>query len=496
MMPELRWGEEMEEIMELLYRLAVDHKGRLAKSEALDRMGPWVAEAAKRAENLWWLAVTGSPPTMKVTYGGRKALDAALASRDAARAIPHWFGGSIVSVDSETGPVLPPSSFEPYQELRSRAEEQGILTQEDIDRVANSPRHEPQYLEEGQVFNELLFPGTRGFAGTLEFGDDHPLGGRSLDPAGYEGPYEVTVTLTRRGAPDVAFAYVTDAYTMEGDSHLRLPRMRTEDGAEAIPVVMYGTDEGETLHFQLLTNSQGRLGQIRTIMRADGSSDARRKAYRILNPFLCDLSYRYDVPVEILQTNVTEISTYTLSGMKQDDFPEKVLDLEQFFGAAGLNYRHLPLYEFFMRLYREGVSSSSADYGFLCFFRIAEGIVKLRRKRIIEGEDKSPDKVPRSSVFLEGEVVEGDEASSFPAELQNQSLWEAYKELDRQRNKVAHAFLDSEDPLSGHEDIIADRLEGEERAGIRRAQARYLARRMLRSEFWAHDENGSDKALP
>ena len=485
-MPDLRWSEEMEEIMELLYRLVVDHKGRLAESEALERMGPWVSEAARRAENLWWLAVTGTPPTMKATYGGRKALDAALASRDAARAIPHWFGGSIVSVESETGPVLPPASFEPYEELRSWAEEQGILTQEDIDRVATSSKHEPEYLEMDQVFNKLLFPGTRVFAGTLEFGENHPFGGGSLDPEGYEGPYEVTVTLTRRGAPDVAFAYVTDAYMLEGDSHLRLPRMRTEDGAEAIPLLMYGTDEGETLNFQLLTNSQGRLGQIRTVMRADGSADARRKAHRILNPFLCDLSYRYDVPVEVLQTNVTEISTYTLSGTKQDDFPEKTLDLRHFFGeAGGLSYRRVPRYELFMRLYREGMSSSSVDYGFLCFFRIAEGILELRRKRAVEAEGKPKEQVPRSGLFSSGEVVEGEAASSFPTELQGQSLWEAYKELDKQRTKVAHAFLHSEDPLSRHEDIIADRLEGEERAGTRRAQARFLARRMLRSEFWA-----------
>ncbi|PLS86484.1 MAG: hypothetical protein CYG60_06970 [Actinobacteria bacterium] len=282
---------------------------------------------------------------------------------------------------------------------------------------------------------------------------------------------------------------------MEGDSHLRLPRVRTEDGVEAIPVVMYGTDEGETLNFQLLTNSQGRLGQIRTVIRADGSSDARRKACRILNPFLCDLSYRYDVPVEVLQTNVTEISTYTLSGMKQDDFPEKVLDLEQFFGAAGLNYRRIPRYEFFTRLYRECVGSSSVDYGFLCFFRIAEGILELRRKRVMEAKGKSKDEVPRPTLFSPEEVVEGEAASSFPTDLQDRSLWEAYKELEKQRNKVAHAFLRSEDPLSGHDDIIADRLEGEERAGTRRAQARYLAQRMLRSEFWAHDENESDQAL-
>lgn len=489
-MPELRWSEEMEEVMELLYRLVVDHGGRLPESEAIAQIGAWVIDVAKRAENLWWLAITGSPPMMKVTYGGRKALDAALAAREAARPEPHWFGGSIVDVYSETGPVLPAESYEPYQELKRWATEQGLLTQADIDRVANSPRQEPQEPEEYRMLDELSFPGTRGFAGAFIYEDGHPFGGGPLHPAGHEGPYQVTVTLTRRGAPDISFAYVTDAYMMEGDSHLRLRQTQRNDGAVAVPILMYGTEDGGTVQFQLLANSQGRLGQICTVIRAESAEDARKQAYRILNPFLCDLSFRYDVPMEVLQTNVAEIATFTLSGRKQDEFREKVFDPERFFGH-GLNYDELPNYEFFMRLYREGANSSSVDYGFLCFFRIAEGVLELRRKKVMEKDNKSLEQVPRSSVFLEKEIVEGEEAEDFPPELQEASLWEAYKELDRQRNKVAHAFLHSEDPLSGHDDIIADRLEGEERAGTRRSQARYLARRMLRNEYWVANEDES-----
>ena len=78
---DVRWRDEREEIIELLYRLQTDHNGSLPESEALE-LGPWVADAANRAEQLSWLAVTGAPPILKVTYGGRKALDAALARYD------------------------------------------------------------------------------------------------------------------------------------------------------------------------------------------------------------------------------------------------------------------------------------------------------------------------------------------------------------------------------------------------------------------------------
>lgn len=486
-MADTRWKDEREEIVELVYRIQADHGGSLPEREA-QKFGPWAADTIKRAKKIRWLTSKGAPPILGVTNKGAKALDAALASRGVNVPQPHWIGGSIVPVYSETGPVLPPQSYKPYEELRDWALAEGMLTQEDIARVARSPRKEPEEPEEYRMLDEPYFPGTRRFAVACAFMEGHPFGGGLLDPAGHEGPYMVTATLTRRGAPDISFAYATDAYMLEGDSHLWLPEMKREDGAVAVPLLMYGNPEGGTTQFELLANRQGRLGQIRTVLRANGTDDARRKAYRILNPFLCDLSFRYDVPVEVLQTNAAEIATYTLSGTKQDDFQEKVFDPQQFFGP-GLNYGELPNYEFFMRLYREGANSSSVAYGFLCFFRIAEGVILLRRKRIAEEQGKPWKKVPRPDVFLDHETAENDDQENlFPHELSGKSLYEVYEKLKVDRIKVGHGFLDEEDPLENYEDILADRLEGEERAGTRRAQARYLARRMLQSEFWPSDE--------
>jgi hypothetical protein len=176
-----------------------------------------------------------------------------------------------------------------------------------------------------------------------------------------------------------------------------------------------------------------------------------------------------------------------LGGVKDDDFHEKKFDPEQFLGD-GLNYGELPHYEFFTRLYREGVNSSSVDYGFLCFYRVAEGLIKLRRKGIVEQEGKSPEEVTGPSVV--SEVVEGDEASkAFPANTLGESLWTAFKSLEDDRVKVGHAFLHSEDLLESHADIISDRLEGEEQAGTRRAQARYIARRLLQTEYFYSNES-------
>lgn len=494
-MVEMRWERDMEEAMELVYRIQTDHRGRLAASEAREVIGDWVVDAAERAERLHWLVAKGSPAILTVTYGGRKALDAAIASKNAVPP-PHWFGGSIPEVRSPTGPVLPPGSSRPYEELMNRALEDGILTQEDIDRIVRSPRREdqPGEPEEYRDLYEASFPGRRWFMAALGRAEDHPLGGGMLEPSGYEGAYQVTATLTRRGSPNIPSVYVTDPNMMEGDSHLWLPDERGEGGLVKVYSVVHRSHDAEDTVFELVANQKGRLGQIRTVLRGENVGDVRRKAYRLLNPFLCDLSYRYDVPVEVLQINVAELATLTVGGVKDDDFREKTFDPEQFFGSDPISYGELGHYEFFTRLYREGVNSSSVDYGFLCFFRIAEGLILLRRRAIAEREGKPLGDVARPDVFLEHEIVEGDDADIFPPELRGESLWEAYKELKKERNKVGHAFLDEEDPLGGQTDIVGERLEDEERAGAWRTQARFIARRMLDSEFFASD--GVEDAKP
>jgi hypothetical protein len=158
---------------------------------------------------------------------------------------------------------------------------------------------------------------------------------------------------------------------MEGDSHLLMREEQREDGAVRVTSLVYTSHEGDNTEFQLLANQQGRLGQIRTVLRGTSAEDARKTAYRLLNPFLCDLSYRHDVPIEVLQMNVVELATLIVGGLKQDDFREKEFDPEKLM-ESGINYRgELPNYEFFTRLYREGVNSPSMDYGFLCVYRIA-----------------------------------------------------------------------------------------------------------------------------
>lgn len=186
-MVEIRWERDMEEAMELIYRIQTDHGGKLAESEARENLGAWVADAAERAERLSWLVAKGSPAVLTVTYGGRKALDAAIASKNTVPP-PYWLSGSIPHVQSPTGPVLPPGSYKPYEALKKKTLEEGILTQEDIDRIAGSPRREdqPGEPEEYRGLYEASFPGRRWFMVDIRYADDHPFGGGALAGGRYK----------------------------------------------------------------------------------------------------------------------------------------------------------------------------------------------------------------------------------------------------------------------------------------------------------------------
>ena len=45
-MTEMRWERDMEEAMELIHRIQTAYGGRLPESEACEKLGPWVHDAA------------------------------------------------------------------------------------------------------------------------------------------------------------------------------------------------------------------------------------------------------------------------------------------------------------------------------------------------------------------------------------------------------------------------------------------------------------------
>jgi hypothetical protein len=270
------------------------------------------------ATSLGWLREASSEETLEVTSGGYKALSRALASR---RTI--IFGGSV----PDEGPRFRTIG----QKLENVRHLQQGLTREDYGPILDSEEYEAVYDPK-----ELGFPGLRHFHTTFHWGpnQNHPLAGRTIDPRGYPGRYVVTLIAHRQGAPDNPRAVQMDQGELEGDSHLRLPEelvgKRNAEGHRQLLSINEKASNGELIEYLLIPNRWGRLGKISTELEANNFEEANAKVYRTLVPMLCDLSYRYSVPLNILQFNTVERTTLTHAVEKVHDYQETLLPTDPF----------------------------------------------------------------------------------------------------------------------------------------------------------------------
>jgi hypothetical protein len=238
---------------------------------------------------------------------------------------------------------------------------------------------------------------------------------------------------------------------------------------------MEESSNGELIEYLLIPNSWGRLGKISTELEAKSFEEAKDKAYRTLLPVLCDLSYRYNVPLDILQVNSVERTTLTHAVEKVHDYQEALLPADPLGG--GIYYSEFPLYSTFTYLYREGLNSSSIAYGFLCFFRIIEGIYKMRKQRGAEAGERRR---------YDNERVEGEMTDLFDEEFQGKRFGYVFEKMIPMRDKVAHAFLGGrEGPEIEEFDSLEKRLELEAQLSPFRSQAREMVEVMMQNEYWA-----------
>lgn len=100
-MRSIRWTEEREQIIELLYRVQVDHDGTVLCSVA-EGFGPWSERAIDRARKLNWMRRKGSPRKLIITPDGSEALSHALTDRQ----VPET-GGTIPDTLVGTRTTLP-----------------------------------------------------------------------------------------------------------------------------------------------------------------------------------------------------------------------------------------------------------------------------------------------------------------------------------------------------------------------------------------------------
>lgn len=285
------------------------------------------------------------------------------------------------------------------------------------------------------------------------------------NPSGVQGKYKASFLLGKPNQPAIEENHLTFEFdATQGNSHLFIgdPNEVYVNITANLPV---GDSGLKTYDFVGHANAQGYLSKIE-IGEFDASNfqDAMDQAFNALYPILSRISILNNVPVFVHRWAVVELATHNHMGS---------------FTLPFLN-QHAPIldnvskdaqFETFASLYREGLNSNSPNYQFLCFYKIIEGMRKIKEERTRKENQKvllTGQKPVRPKEVLPSEAKEqqawlsalyGKQKWSDLAVLQVfdgvagrkiNDLIASSKELDTVRNKIAHTVLrdESKDPLT------------------------------------------------
>jgi hypothetical protein len=315
-----------------------------------------------------------------------------------------------------------------------------------------------------------------------------------IPPGGIPGKYRVVFTFARPGhalKPERDFSMDPD---LLGDSHLAIcppavPPPKDNPRANMIEVTA-STDSGEAVVFLGHPNQAGFLGRLVTTISARDFRDADLKAYQAICPSLSHWSAHLDVPFWIWRAHVTELVSGAVQISVSGPFRNVPFALR---GTGTLSKE----FRAFASLYREGLSTNSPAYAFLCFFKIAEGVRK-RRQRIdaeilARGEKPSRpvERLPEDRSDFVGWLnaifpirPEGWDEMTVEAIFQEDARGRKIndlldKELVDLRNAVGHALSDE----SGEPTLVFDDALHVYRLNKWLPLMRCIPRRMLKNEF-------------
>jgi len=310
-------------------------------------------------------------------------------------------------------------------------------------------------------------------------------------PGGLPGRYRVVFLLNRPGYHQVLEYQFSFVGPLKGDSHLAItkPAFTPPDpGADRIKISAV-TPDGQ-FEFTGYPNDKGFLGKIETApFQADNRFDAERKAYRALLRAMSSWSIHLDIPLEVEVMETTEVRTSNSGIRVTTPFFEAPWAIQATTPPWDSEFAH------FSSLYREGLSSNSSVYRFLCFFKIIEA-VRVRRARLgaearacggmfSRPVEDVPDNAEQFVKWLNAIFPSRREwddmtlSSIFVPESQGKRFSQLVaSELNPLRDRIAHAIS-----RTGDLALSVDELLQVQRVNHWLPLVRCMARRMLKNEF-------------
>jgi len=310
-------------------------------------------------------------------------------------------------------------------------------------------------------------------------------------PDGSPGQYKVTFILNRPGFSLLPEYQISFQAAVEGDSHIALTKPVATRRPEDVATIKIdaNTEEGQHLAFVGRPNSQGFLARLETHVEASNFVEAEKAAHRALAPLLSNFSAQLDVPMRVFQMETVQLATGSTRIATNRPFPPTpLLVVKQ--GQATQDFRAC------VALYREALNSDSPIYQFLCFYKIIEALLALRRRIavVMKAAGETPlrynEIVPArpseirvwlDSLYLAPPKWDSlDLESMIPVEAQGKRASRVIDEYLRPlRVDVAHALFSEQGEIT----LSADELLHFWRVTKWLPVTRCLARLMLKNEF-------------
>jgi hypothetical protein len=288
--------------------------------------------------------------------------------------------------------------------------------------------------------------------------EDHP----NASPAGGPGLYQVVFVLGVPGKTLFHEFFDIPRLLRSGDSLLELPT-----GAAEVRCSLQ-LDSG-AIDIRFLGNDHNRLARAEMALNATSFAHAEEIAWNRISDMLSAWAFRHDSAVDISGYQIKE----TLTGAIVANFgivgDTSILDFNTTWQSTE-ERRSL------LATYREGVNNTNPFYQFLCFFKVIEGVHKIRVQR--RKSDLKKGILRRDAEKFPSALEE------FPSSLTDHAVRLAGKRfnavVDEMRATVRNALAH----LNPHEDhLIADRFKNVKQCESQIPTVRYIARQMLQAEL-------------
>ncbi len=298
-------------------------------------------------------------------------------------------------------------------------------------------------------------------------------------PEGSQGVYDVEFTLQPPSR------IIMDSHNFECGAGLKggsliaiakpVPRTGTDIDRMNIDVLANPIDPNQPpshLKFLLLPNDEGHLSTVFVSINANSMAEAAREAWIGFAPVLSKIAFIHDVPLEVYRIRTEERATKSASCTFTHHMYRQVgFDHNTFgpFGSVSMQY-HPMVY------YREALGASSPFYQYLCYYKVIEMVIKMRRERVVAAKREGKDPDVTTERLIENEWLTKNVEKRLLSSAIGKKVTELKDKLFRPvRNRIAHELLEDEEPT----DTKAEDLLNEEEVFKVLPLIKHVARLMI-----------------